>query len=107
MFSLYIRSSPGLSRYRERPVGSARRKRIRSNAPARELLVPVARDGTIAFENEPLNVVRERAQSELAKVHAGIRRFVNPHEYPVGLEPKLHELRNRMIAEVRERLGLK
>jgi nicotinate phosphoribosyltransferase len=55
------------------------------------------------LDDEPISVLRDRARRELAKVHPGTRRFLNPHEYPVGLDPALHELRSRMIDEARQR----
>ena len=34
---------------------------------------------------------RTRLQEQLGLFHAGVKRFVNPHRYPVGLELGLHE----------------
>lgn len=86
------------------PADPTRRKRISGKTTARELLVPIARGGQIVFDDEPLELLRERAREELTKVHPGTRRFLHPHEYPVGLEPKLHELRIKMIDEAREKV---
>jgi nicotinate phosphoribosyltransferase len=33
--------------------------------------------------------------------HSGIRRFVNPHQYPVGLEAKLFEVKSHLISKAR------
>ena len=85
------------------PTDPTRRKKISSKAAPRELLVPVARGGQIVFEDEPIEALRARAKQDLAKVDASTRRFMNPHEYPVGLEPALNELRNRMIEDARKR----
>lgn len=87
------------------PKDPARQRKIGSEAAARDLLVPIIRGGKIVFEDEPLNMMRDRAKRELAKVHPGTRRFTNPHEYPVGLEPGLHELRACMIREARQRVA--
>ncbi len=86
------------------PKDPTRRKKIGSRATARDLLVPVTRGGRVVFKDEPLDMLRDRAKRELAKVHPGTRRFMNPHEYPVGLEPALHDLRNRIIDDARERV---
>ncbi len=83
------------------PTDPTRHKRISPDADARDLLVPVTRNGQVVYENEPLVDIRDRAQQELASLHPGTRRFMNPHEYPVGLEPTLHELRRRMIDDAR------
>ena len=53
------------------------------------------------YETETLEAIRDRAQGELAKLHPGMRRLMNPHEYPVGLELELNALRNRMIDAAR------
>jgi nicotinate phosphoribosyltransferase len=33
--------------------------------------------------------------------HSGIKRFLNPHQYPVGLESRLHELKTKLIFQAR------
>ena len=45
--------------------------------------------------------IRERAQKQLKMFHSGIKRMLNPHQYPVGLEKKLFELKNLLIAKAR------
>jgi hypothetical protein len=44
---------------------------------------------------------RQRAQDEMAMLHTGVTRFVNPHQHPVGLEKGLFDLRTRLILEAR------
>jgi nicotinate phosphoribosyltransferase len=83
------------------PNDPTRKKKIPKGATSHDLLVPVARKGEIVFDDEPIDVIRDRARTELAKLHPGMKRMMNPHEYPVGLEPKLSELRDRMIDEAR------
>lgn len=80
-----------------------RRRDIPPGLASHDLLVPVARGGRIVYDEESLDAIRARVQQELAKTHAGIRRFLNPHEYPVGLERGLHELRDHMIRKARRR----
>jgi nicotinate phosphoribosyltransferase len=38
---------------------------------------------------------------DLAKLHAGIKRFVNPHVYPVGLEESLFKMRSDLMLRLR------
>jgi nicotinate phosphoribosyltransferase len=80
-----------------------RRKTIPETAAEEELLVPAVRGGKIVYAVPPLAESRARTQRQLASLHSGIKRFVNPHQYPVGLDPKLHERRTRMILEARGR----
>jgi nicotinate phosphoribosyltransferase len=49
----------------------------------------------------PLAESRGRTAKQLSRFHAGIKRFVNPHQYPVGLERSLHELKTRLVLEAR------
>jgi len=44
---------------------------------------------------------RARRESQLARFHPGIKRFENPHGYPVGLEQALFDLKTRLILEAR------
>jgi nicotinate phosphoribosyltransferase len=37
----------------------------------------------------------------LARFHFGIKRFINPHQYPVGLEEGLHELKTDLVLKAR------
>ena len=78
-----------------------RRKTIPDPAAQEEVLVPVARGGTIVYAPPALEESRARTQRQLGHLHPGIKRFVNPHQYPVGLDPDLHERRTRMILEER------
>src|SRR5205814_2115985 len=48
-----------------------------------------------------LAAVRSRARASVSVVDPALLRFVNPHLYPVGLEPRLHERRMRLILEAR------
>lgn len=48
-------------------------------------------------EQPTLESIRERVQRQRAMLHSGIKRFENPHQYPVGLESSLHELKTRLI----------
>src|SRR5262249_31465979 len=68
-----------------------RRKTLPADTVHEDLLVPAARAGKIVYVAPPLAELRARTQSQLARLHPGIKRFVNPHQYPVGLDPKLHE----------------
>jgi nicotinate phosphoribosyltransferase len=53
------------------------------------------------YDCPPLAAVRQRAREQLESLHPGIRRFTNPHEYPAGLDKRLHELKTQLILEAR------
>ena len=81
----------------------ARRKEIAAGTPFEDLLVPVFRAGRRVYEPPPLEAVRRRSLEQLGGLHPGIKRLANPHQYPVGLEPRLFDLRIRLILEARQR----
>jgi nicotinate phosphoribosyltransferase len=83
------------------PVAPSRRRSILPDQPYRDLLVPVFRDGRRVGADEPLEAIRRRAAENVAALHPGIRRFMNPHEYPAGLAKNLHDLRMRMVLAAR------
>lgn len=84
------------------PLDLTRRKRLPTTMPSEELLLPVFRGGRLVYRTTTLSEIRTRVQQQLGCLHPGIRRFVNPHQYPVGLELGLHELKTRLILEARE-----
>jgi nicotinate phosphoribosyltransferase len=70
-------------------------------ASATDLLAPAVRGGRLVAEPEPFEFKRTRAAAEVARLHPGIRRFLNPHEYPVGIDLGLHEFRQQLIQRAR------
>jgi nicotinate phosphoribosyltransferase len=87
------------------PADPTRRRELPADAAAEDLLVPVFRRGRRVYEPPPLPAVRARARAQLARFHAGVKRFLNPHRYPVGLERRLHDLRTRLVLEARRAPG--
>lgn len=83
------------------PKDMTRRKKILPGTAYEDLLVPVFRDGKRVLEREPLEAARERAKGQLGRFHPGVRRFENPHEYPVGLEQQLFELKTELVMRAR------
>jgi nicotinate phosphoribosyltransferase len=78
-----------------------RRKKLDHGARATDLLVPVMRSGAVTRAIDPLDVTRKRARDGMQQLHPSVRRFLHPHEYPVGLDVGLHDLRNEMIRQSR------
>lgn len=78
-----------------------RRKHIVEDATHEDLLIPLFRAGRLVYEQPPIAAIRQRAQAQLASLHEGHKRFLNPHEYPVGLSLGLHELRAQLMFAAR------
>ncbi len=83
------------------PLDFSRRKKIAGDTRHEDLLVPIFRAGKCVYDAPPLAVSRDRTVSQLGQFHAGVKRFVNPHQYPVGLERGLHDLKTRLVLEAR------
>ncbi len=83
------------------PLDPTRRRRMVDNEDSEDLLVPVVRGGDVIYEQPSLDAIRERAQKQLASFHEGVLRHDNPHQYPVGLEKQLHELKTRLVLDAR------
>jgi nicotinate phosphoribosyltransferase len=83
------------------PADPLRRREIPEGASGEDLLVPVFRGGRRVYAPPPLAEVRARTGAQLARFHGGVKRFMNPHEFPVGLERRLHELRAELVLAAR------
>jgi nicotinate phosphoribosyltransferase len=83
------------------PQDATRRKRVSSGVTSRELLVPIFRRGVRTYEEPSLEEIRALNVTDLACLHPTIKRFMNAHEYPVGLERNLHRLRTHLILDAR------
>lgn len=68
-----------------------------------DLLVPVFLAGHLVYTQPSIHDTRRRVQDQLAQFHKGIKRFVNPHTYPVGLEKQLFDLKTELIMKLRVR----
>jgi nicotinate phosphoribosyltransferase len=83
------------------PADPRRRKRIPPGTPHVDLLEPVVRGGNLVCEVPSLEHARQRCREQLGSLHPGIKRLVNPHEYPAGLDHTLQERWTRLIMEAR------
>lgn len=83
------------------PADIARRKTIPKGASGEDLLAPIFKEGKLIYAVPTLPDVQSRARAQLASLHPGIKRLVNPHRYPAGLEKRLNHLRNEMIAHAK------
>lgn len=83
------------------PMDDTRRRALPLHAQTEDLLVPIFHGGRLVYDPPTLESIRARAQAQLAGFHPGIKRFVNPHQYRVGLEKGLFELRRQMMLEER------
>lgn len=83
------------------PLDPTRRRTFPENRQGEDLLKPIFRGGVVVGAEEPLAEARARVQDDLRRLHAGIKRFVNPHVYPVGLDEPLFNLRTDLMLRLR------
>ena len=83
------------------PLDMTRRKTVPDGSASEDLLVPVFRNGRRVYDPPDLESIRRRAAGQLAVFPGPIKRFVNPHEYFVGLERSLHRRKTRLILQQR------
>jgi len=83
------------------PVDHTRRREIPPGTPGEDLLQPIFRGGQLVYAPPELDAARRHTAAQLAGLHSGVKRFVNPHQYPAGLERNLFDLRTRLVLEAR------
>lgn len=83
------------------PLDVTRRKHFSADAAFEDLLAPIFRKGKLVYQPPTLNEIRVRVQQQLGMLHPGIKRSVNPHQYPAGLELALHELKTKLVLKAR------
>lgn len=86
------------------PLDMTRQKKIQKNTVYRDLLVPIFKNGRNCYDNPSIDKIKIHAQDQLRRLHPGIRRFVHPHQYPVGLEKSLFQLKTELTLKIRRGL---
>jgi nicotinate phosphoribosyltransferase len=84
------------------PSDPTKRKTLEAGTAYEDMLVPVFRQGALVYELPELAAIQERACQQISLLHETIRRFLNPHVYPVGLEAHLHARKMHLILNLRE-----
>ncbi len=73
---------------------------------AQDLLQPIFRNGELVYTFPTLHEVQKRTKQELDHLGVGMKRFLNPHIYPVGMEKRLYDLKVKLIKKVRRKKRL-
>jgi len=66
-----------------------------------DLLIPIFRNGRSVYQVPLLSKVKEYTRQELSRFPIGIKRFLNPHLYPVGMEKSLYQCKMELIKGLR------
>lgn len=83
------------------PMDMTMQKKISKSLAYEDLLVPIFKDGRQVYEVPPLEVSRVKLREGLTQFSAGVKRFTNPHLYPVGLEKSLFEMKTKLVLQSR------
>jgi nicotinate phosphoribosyltransferase len=83
------------------PIDVTRRKTLPRTAEQQELLMPFMRRGRRVADLPTPSAIRERVPPALSSFHSGIKRFINPHRYPAGLEKNLHGRKTDLVMKLR------
>jgi nicotinate phosphoribosyltransferase len=83
------------------PLDPVQQKTLKKGLDSKDLLVPIFRAGKRVYELPSLPEIRAKTQDELRHFNIGIKRFLNPHKYFVGMEKTLYQLKVSLINQLR------
>jgi len=84
------------------PLDMTRQKRITPDLSGEDLLAPIFRAGKKVYASPSIEDIKRNTARSLGHFHSGVKRFVNAHRYPVGIEKSLYALRTELILRTRE-----
>lgn len=84
------------------PLDATRQKFIGHHLQSHDLLVPILREGKLIYKFPGIHEIRKNTQTELSLFHPGVKRFLNPHQYVVGMEKSLYEKKVELIKSIRK-----
>ena len=94
-----VRFGPGGRQVLLDSGGVRRERRTPAWEAGQDLLIPVWRNGKQVGQRESVDCCRQRAREQLVRLDPALKRLTRPRQYPVGLESRLHHLREKMILE--------
>ncbi len=79
------------------PIDINRFHKITKNCAYEDLLKPIFIKGKLVYQKPSLIKIREKCFESLNQLHPSIKRLLNPHHYPAGLEKNLFEYKLELI----------
>ncbi|MCP4294798.1 MAG: nicotinate phosphoribosyltransferase [Proteobacteria bacterium] len=83
------------------PVDPIRQKTVIKSDHWEDILIPVFVKGSCVYDSPPLVEIKEYCRKQLKTFHEGIKRIVNPHSYPAGIEDSLQQRKVELITRLR------
>ena len=68
-----------------------------------DLLKPIYKNGVQVYQSPKLIETREKCSKMLEKLHSSIKRLLNPHHYPAGLEKNLFDFKTSLIHKMKDK----
>ena len=85
------------------PVDATKRKVLNEDIlEYHDLLIPVFKKGRKEYSFPGMKAIKSKVEEEMKSIHDGIKRFENPHIFPVGLEETLHHQKMDLILKLRK-----
>lgn len=78
------------------------KKKYFSNFTARCILEPIFRGGQLVYRVPTIEESRTYCSEQIDRLWEEVKRFENPHRYYVDLSPKLWQIKNDMLEEMRK-----
>lgn len=85
------------------PLDPTKEKEVSGDYKYKDLLVPIFKKGELVYSLPGLPDIRARTLGELENFPVGIKRFLNPHQYIVGMEKSLFDLKFELVRNIRSR----
>jgi nicotinate phosphoribosyltransferase len=57
----------------------------------------ILKDGEVVYDFPSLEQIRQTREEDIKRLHSGVRRLMNPHNYHVSLTDKLWNLKEELI----------
>ena len=68
-----------------------------TNFTAKELLVPIFKDGECVYESPSIHEIRDYCKAQIMTLWDEVKRFENPHRYYVDLSRKLWDIKQQLL----------
>lgn len=79
------------------PTFDHMKKTYRPPYTARELLIPIFRNGRQVYEPPPIGDLRARAEQSIASLEPEYKRLANPHIYKVSLSERIYRTKKELL----------
>ena len=72
-----------------------------TNYTARQLLVPIFKNGICVYESPNVMDIREYCANQIGTLWDEVKRFENPHKYYVDLSKPLYDIKQKLLSEAK------